>query len=428
MFKFVNAFLKTPELKRKVLYTLLILFVFRLVTHIPVPGADINSLRSLFERFEVLNLLDIFSGGTFRDFSVIALGLNPYINASIIIQLLTMVFPKLEELSKEGEYGRRRINQYTRFLTVPLSVVQSFTVITLLQRGDIKVFGSLNTISLLSVVLTLIAGTIFLMWLGELISDYGIGNGASVIIFVGIISRLPVAVGQALSLVDETRVLGLIGVILIALLVIAGVVFVNEAHRRIAVTYARRIRGSDTTSNQVSYLPLRVNQAGVIPIIFAVSLVSLPSVFGSLFATSKSPWLADLASKIQIYFSSTNPVYYTTYFVLIILFTYIYTAVSFNPTKIADEIKKHGGFLPGIRPGKPTADYLNYILNRITLPGAVFLGIIAVLPFIVSQLTGIENLAIGGTGLLIVVSVILETSKQIQSMLIMRSYEGFLDK
>ncbi|OGY28512.1 MAG: preprotein translocase subunit SecY [Candidatus Woykebacteria bacterium RIFCSPHIGHO2_12_FULL_43_10] len=427
MLKYIRAFWNTPQLKKKLLITTAVLIIFRLVTFIPVPGADVDNLKQIISRYEVLGLLDLFSGGTFFNFSIIALGLNPYINASIIMQLFTMVFPKLEELSKEGEYGRRKINQYTRYLTVPLSLLQSFGIVTFLQRGDLAVFGQLSTLDLLAVILTLVAGAIFLMWLSELITENGIGNGASVIILVGIVSRLPVVLVQTFSLLDETKIFSLIGLLVIAFLVITGIVFVNEAHRRIPVQYARRAKDS-TQTTQMTYLPLRVNQAGVIPIIFAISLVSLPSILGSLLTTSKSPWLLDLSSKLVTYFQTTNPVYYTTYFVLVLGFTYLYTAVSFNPTKIAEEIKKHGGFIPGIRPGRPTSEYLNFILNRITLPGAIFLGVIAVLPFVVTQLTNFQNLAIGGTGLLIVVSVILETSKQIRSMLIQRSYEGFLGK
>ena len=428
MKKILSAFWKTPELKRKLFFTLVVLLIFRLVTHIPVPGADISKLRDIIGRYEILGLLDLFSGGTFSSFSVMALGLNPYINASIIIQLLTMVFPKLEELSKEGEYGRQKINQYTRYLTVPLALVQSFGVVSLLQRGEVKVFGSLDALSLISVILTLVAGTVFLMWLGEIITENGIGNGASVIIFVGIVSRLPVSLGQSLNLLDETKIFNFVSILIIAILVVAGIVFVNEAHRRIPVQYARRVRGSEEVSAQMTYLPLRVNQAGVIPIIFAISLVSIPGVFASIFSTSSSAWLANLASQTQQYFRTTNPIYYITYFILVLVFTYIYTAVTFNPTKISDEIKKHGGFLPGIRPGSPTSDYLTFILNRITLPGAVFLGVVAVLPFLVNQVTNIQNLEIGGTGLLIVVSVILEIAKQTRSMLVMRSYEGFLGR
>lgn len=420
------SFWRIKELRKKILYTIFILVIFRLVTHIPVPGADINNLRSIISRYEILGLLDLFSGGTFFNFSIIALGLNPYITAAIIMQLLIKVFPKLEELSKEGEYGRRKINQYTRFLTVPLSLIQGFGLISFLQRGDLKVFGSLDPLTLLSVVLTLVAGTVFLMWLGELITENGVGNGASIIITVGIISRLPVVLGQTYTLLEESNIFNLLLALVIALAMVGGIVLFNEAQRRIVVTYARRLRSNDVTGGQTTYLPLRLNQAGVMPIIFAVSLVSTPGVLGSFFATSHSAWLSSLASSLQIYFQPTNPVYYTSYFILVLLFTYFYTAVSFDPNKISEDIKKYGGFVPGIRPGRSTSEYLNYILGRITLPGAIFLGVIAVLPFLVTKVVEFQNLAVGGTSLLIVVSVVLETTKQIQSMLVMRSYEGFL--
>lgn len=428
MIEKLRFFWKLTELRKKVLFTLLILAIFRLVAHVPVPGADINNLRAIISRYEILGLLDLFSGGTFFNFSILALGLNPYINASIIMQLLTMIFPKLEELSKEGEFGRRKINQYTRFLTVPLSLVQAFGLLALLQKGELKVFGNLDVLSLTSVLLTLVAGTIFLMWLGELITENGIGNGASIIIFVGIISRLPVVLGQTFTLLDENKFFILLLVLAIGLFVISGIVFVNESYRRIAVSYARRIRDTGEVTSQTNYLPLKINQAGVIPIIFAISLVSIPSVMGSVLSTSSSAWLSGFASVLQVYFQPNHPVYYTAYFILVFLFTYFYTAVTFNPNKIAEDIRKYGGFIPGIRPGKPTSEYLSYILNRITLPGALFLGLIAVMPFLVTKATDFQNLAIGGTGLLIAVSVILETAKQVQAMLIMRSYEGFLGR
>lgn len=428
MWRTIESIWKTPDLRNKILFTLGIIVVFRLAAHLPVPGVDVNSLRSLFGTNQLLGLLDLFSGGTLLNFSVIALGLNPYINASIVIQLLTMVFPKLEEMQKEGEYGRRKINQYTRLLTLPLSVVQAFGVIFLLRQGSgVNVLGALSPLQIVATIVTMVAGTVFLMWLGELITERGVGNGISLLILVGILGRLLPTAGKLSAIFTPENFLTILAVIALGLIVIAGVVFINEGQRRILVQYARRVRGDRLTGGQTSHLPLRVNQAGVIPIIFAVSLILLPNMLGTFLSGASTPWVAHGAKAVQSFFQN-NINYAIVYFLLVLVFTFFYTTVSFNPTKIADEIKKYGGFVPGIRPGKATENYLSYILYRITTVGAVFLGVIAVLPFIVQQATGISTLAIGGTGLLIVVSVILETSKQLEAMLIMRSYEGFLQK
>ncbi len=423
---FVNAF-KIPDLRKKILISLLILVIFRIAAHIPVGGVDLAGLKSLFQSNQLLGILDIFSGGTLANFSVISLGLNPYINASIIMQLLTMVFPKLEAMSKEGEQGRQQINQYTRYLSVPLSLVQAIGMYTLLKtQGLVTAF---SPVEIITIVLSMAAGTIFLMWLGELISQYGIGNGISVLIFAGIVVRAPVVIFQTLSIIDQQQLINLLLFVLGAIIIIASVVFVNEGRRQILVQYARRYLGDRKMSGGVqTYLPLRVNQAGVVPIIFAVSLVLLPSFAGQYLSQISQPQLQAVGRFLAIHFQSTSLAYNLVYFLLVIGFTYFYTAVIFNPTKIADEIKKYGGFVPGIRPGTATAQYLNYILVRITLAGAIFLGLIAILPSIASSFTGVSTLVIGGTSLLIVVSVILDTAKQFESKLIERNYEGFLKK
>jgi len=421
----LNAF-KIPELRRKILITVAILIIYRIVAYIPLAGVDLEGLKALFASSELLGLLDIFSGGTLANFSIIALGLNPYINASIIMQLLTMVFPKLEELSKEGEQGRQRINQYTRYLAVPLAVLQSIGMYTLLKsQGLIEAATPLH---ILSLIVGMTAGTIFLMWLGELLTEYGIGNGISLLIFAGIVARAPVVLFQTFSVVQQQEILNLILFVLAAVAVIAAVVFINEGRRQILVQYARRVstRGGGGLSH--TYLPLRVNQAGVIPIIFAVSLVLIP-VYGAQFlAQSTVPQLKMVGEWLAVNFQASSIGYNLTYFLLILGFTYFYTAVVFNPTKISEELKKSGGFIPGIRPGTATAAYLNYILVRITLAGAVFLGLIAVLPSLLSGFSNVTTLAIGGTSLLIVVSVVLDTVKQFESKLIERNYEGFLKR
>lgn len=420
----INSF-SSREIRKKLLFTAFIFFVFRLFAHIPIPGVDLARLKVLFSQSEFLGLLDIFSGGTLVNFSVMALGLNPYINASIIFQLLTMVFPKLEELSKEGEFGREKINQYTRYLAVPLAALQSIGMYALLKNQG--VIGNLAPLTLLAMIITMTSGTVLLMWLGELISEFGVGNGISLLIFAGIIGRLPVALGQTANIINQELFFNMVVFVIVGVLVVAGIVFINEAVRQIPVSYAKRIRGNKIYGGSSSYLPLRLNQAGVIPIIFAVSIVLLPSLFGKFVEQVPNPVISGIARTMVSLFNTNGVVYNLVYFILVIGFTYFYTAVTFNPQKIATEIQKYGGFIPGIRPGSPTASYLNYILTRITLAGAIFLGIIAVMPSVFRQFTGISSLTLGGTGILIVVSVVLETVKQLESQLLTRSYEGFLD-
>ena len=415
---------KVPELRRKILITAFLFIVFRLFAHIPIPGVNTAKLASLFAQNQFLGLLDIFSGGTLVNFSVMALGLNPYINASIILQLLTIVFPKLEELSKEGEYGLEKINQYTRMITVPLAALQAIGMYALLKNQGIV--SAADPLTLISLILTMTAGTVVVMWLGELITAYGVGNGISLLIFAGIVGRFPVVIGQTISTVTAEVAGNMVVFLGLAVGVIAATVTVNEAVRRITVHYARRIRGNKVYGGSTSYLPLRVNQAGVIPIIFAVSLVLLPSLVGGFLQQVKEPILVNIGRFLTGVFNPNSISYNIIYFLLVIGFTYFYTAITFNPTKIAGEIQKYGGFIPGIRPGSPTAAYLNYILTRITLAGALFLGAIAILPTLAGGATGVSTLLVGGTSVLIVVSVVLETVKALEAQLVMRNYDGFL--
>lgn len=415
---------RSPELRRKIITTAALFVVFRLFAHIPIPGVDTQRLAVLFSQNQFLGLLDIFSGGTLVNFSVLALGLNPYINASIILQLLTFVLPRLEELSKEGEYGREKINQYTRLLTVPLAIVQSIGMFALLKNQGIV--AGVDPLSLVAIVATMTAGTLFAMWLGELITEYGMGNGISLLIFAGIVGRLPVVLGQTVTTVTPEYMTNVIVFAVLGVVVIAATVFVNEAVRRISVHYARRIRGNKVYGGATSYLPLRVNQAGVIPIIFAVSLVLLPSLLGGFLQQLPQPVFMNLGRLLTGIFNPNGISYNVIYFFLVIGFTYFYTAITFNPAKISQEIQKHGGFIPGIRPGTPTAQYLNYILTRITLAGALFLGLIAVLPSLATGMFGVSTLLVGGTSVLIVVSVVLETVKTLEAQLVMKNYDGFL--
>ena len=421
----LNAF-KVKDLRYKLLFTAFAFLVFRFAAHIPTPGVDTQALKTLFSRNQFLSLLDIFSGGTLANFSIMALGLNPYINASIILQLLQIVVPKLEELSKEGEYGRQIIAQYTRYLTVPLAILQSLGMIAILRQQNIAVAN--DPLSMIGMIITMTAGTIFSMWLGELISEYGIGNGISLLIFAGIVGRYPIAFAQTFFIAETLQFTNILVFLVMGLSVIVGICFVNEARRQITVSYARQARGNRTYGGQTTHLPLRVNQAGVIPIIFAVSLVLVPSMLGRYLQTVKIASLNSFGVSLLQLFNPDGLFYNLFYFFLVISFTYFYTAVTFNPVKIADEIKKYGGFIPGIRPGAPTAAYLNKILTRITLAGALFLGAIAILPSLARSFTGVTTMAIGGTGILIVVSVVLETSKALEAQLLMRSYDGFLRK
>ena len=357
------------------------------------------------------------------NFSILAIGLGPYIYASIVLQLLTIVYPKLEELQKEGEYGRQKINQYTRYLTIPLAVVQSLGMYALLRNQQI--ITSLAPLDVLSFILTMTAGTIFVMWLGELISEQGIGNGISLLIFAGIVGRIPVVTAQMISTLSQQDVLNLSIFALLGVVVIAAVVFVNESVRRVPIYYAKRVRGSRMYGGQSTHLPLRINQAGVIPIIFAVSIVLLPSLVANYLIGSVNKSLALIGAFLATTFDPNGIPYNAIYFALVVGFTYFYTAVIFNPQKISEELQKNGGFVPGIRPGKPTASFLNYVTTRITLPGAIFLGIVAILPSIVLAITGITAVLVGGTSILIVVSVVIETVKILEAQMVQRSYERF---
>jgi preprotein translocase subunit SecY len=417
---FINL-IRSRDLRKKVVITLVILIIFRLLAHIPATGIDRGSLRALFSGSPLLSLLDVFSGGTLANFSILALGLAPYINASIIMQLLTYVIPKLEEMSKEGEYGQERINQYTRFISVPLSLFQAFGMYSLLRSQN--VIPSLGPVLIVSLILTMTVGAMISVWLGELITEYGVGNGVSFLIFAGIVSRLPVTIGQSLSIVQGTDILKIVIFLILAVLIVGIIVFMNEATRQIPITYAKR--GSKMSVGS-SYLPLRLNQAGVIPIIFAVSLVLLPSLLGQFLSGVGNSAIASFATNLAKLFNPQSLTYNIFYFVLVFGFTYFYTSVVFNPEKIAENLQKNGGFIPGIRPGKQTVEYLNNVLTRITFAGALFLGIVAILPSFFQSFIGVANLAIGGTGILIVVSVVLEITRDLQAQLVMKRYDSFL--
>jgi len=421
----LNAF-RAPDIRRRILFVLGVLIIFRALAHVPVPGADPTKLAQFFKDNALFGLLDLFSGGGLSRFSVVGLGVNPYINASIIMQLMTGVVPALTALQREGEYGRNKINQYTRYLTVPLAILQSYGFLAVLnQAGVLNTRFDLASFETLTQIITLTAGSILLMWLGELITEKGIGNGISFIIFAGIVGRAPQAVQ---TFMDSPNLAAFAIFAVFGVAAIAAIVFITEGQRRIPIQYASRVRGRRMYQGGTTFLPLRVNQAGVIPIIFAVSILLFPSQIAGYFAQSQVPLIKDIATFFVNTFGPSNLVVYgSLYFLLTVGFTYFYTAFTFKPDETAEQLRKNGGFIPGIRPGRPTQDYLARVVNRITVAGALFLGIVAVSPYLFQAfIPGLAGLSLGGTSILIAVSVVVETMKQLEAQLMMRNYEGFI--
>jgi len=377
----------------------------------------------IFQNSQFLSLLNLFSGGTLANFSIAAVGISPFITASIIIQLATMVFPKLKEIQKDGESGRERITQYTRFLSLPLAILQSISVLVLLRSQNLLYVG--DPLTLVSMIITLVAGAMIVMWLGELVTLYGIGNGISMILLGGILSGMPSFAAQlSASTTDNLAFTALIAIGML-LAIIGLIVFMNEAVRKVSIQYAKRQRGSRVYSNYMTHLPIKINVSGVMPIIFALSVMLIPSFLARLMVTSDNPALVDLGQRILIWFAESNPVYIVTYFMVVFFFSFFSAMIFFNAEDISTELKKSGAFLPGIRPGAATRKYLEYVVNRITLIGAVYLGGVAILPSLVQNATGIQALALGGTSVLIVVSVILDTAKQVESMLVEQNYDQY---
>jgi len=407
-------------LLKRILFVVFMLFVFRALAAIPIPGVDPLRLSQFLSGNQFLGLLNIFSGGGLATLSIVMLGVGPYITASIIMQLLTIMVPSLKQMyHEEGDLGRRKFTQYSRLITLPLALIQGFSLLVLLERQGI--IEHLTLFSKVTNLIVITGGTVLLMWLGELISQYGIGNGVSLIIFAGIVSSVPSSVGQMLFTFDVSQIPLYLAFLVAGLLIVAGVVFVTEAERPLPVTYAKRVRGTKMFGGVSTYLPLRINQAGVIPIIFALSILLFPQMIGAFLATFSNSILQAISSFL-ISFSQNSWVYGIFYFILVFLFTYFYTAVTFDPDSIATNLQKNGAFIPGVRPGQSTSEYIAKILNRITLFGALFLGAIAVLPLIMQGLTGISTLAIGGTALLIVVSVVLDLVKKVDAQVSMREY------
>ncbi len=419
----MSSILRNTEIRNKILFTLFIIFIFRILSHVPVPGINIASVKDFVNSSQLLGMFDIFSGGGLKNFSIVTLGLAPFINASIIIQLFTTLIPSLEELSKEGESGRDKLSEYTKYLTLPIAIVQSFGIYALFKSQN--VIQDLLPFDLAILIVSMVAGTYILLWISDLLTERGLGNGVSLLIFIGIVSALPGSIYNFYSILDSETILNALFFACSFLAIIASVVYVNEGVKNIPLEYGKRV--SVGGSRVLSSLPLKVNQVGVIPVIFAISIVLLPSLIAAPLSTSEKPYLKDLGVFLTQNFQSTSFLYNFLTFVLVVAFTFFYTSIQFNPEKISEDIKKRGGFIPGIRPGLNTTTYLKSIINKITLGGGLFLGLIAVMPYLVQLFVGFTSFEVGGTSLLIVVSVVLETFRKIDSLVVSKKYQSFLD-
>ncbi len=415
---------KNKELRNKFLFVIFLFVVFRLAANIPIPGIGAEALKKFFDQNQVFGLLNLFTGGAMSNFSIVLLGLGPYITATIILQLLTMIFPALEKLYKEeGQSGRQKFNQYSRLLTIPLAAFEGYGMLTVFANQGI--ITGLSMPVMISAILTITAGAMFLMWIGEIISEQGMGNGISLLIFAGIVARVPINIFQSFVSFTTSQIPSYIVFVVLSIIIVAGVVLITEARRNIPVSYAKRVRGAKMYGGVSTYLPLSVNPAGVIPIIFALSILLFPGMIASYFGTYAG-MVGTVATNVGMFFNNVW-IHGVLYFMLVILFTYFYTAVTFDPKTIADNLQKMGGFVPGVRPGQSTSIFIKHILNRVLFTGAIFLGLIAILPSIVAGMTGVTGFTflVGGTSLLIVVSVVLDTVRQINAQLQMREYETF---
>lgn len=418
--KLKNAW-QIKEVRNGLLFTLFVIIIFRFAANIPLPGIDLVALQGFIEGNRALGLLNLFAGGTIRNFSIVAMGVAPYITASIIIQLLGMIFPKIDEVQKDGEAGRRRINQWTRVLTIPLAIVQSLGLIAIMRQSAVPILTNRDPLHLVTIIATLTAGTMFVVWLGELIQEKKVGNGMSILIAAGILADLPSSLSQFTATFNTSgNWLPLILYGAAALAMVVGVVFITEGQRNVPIQYARQVRGASAAST----LPLRVNMVGVIPIIFAISILLFPTLIAQFLISVRTAWIADGARWV-IATLQNQTVYGALYLFLTVVFTYFYTSIVFQPDKIAENLQKQGAFVPGVRPGKATSDYLGEVIDRITLGGALFLGVVAVMPLVAQAITGTQILALGGTSLLIVVSVVIESVKQIESQVTMRQYDMY---
>jgi preprotein translocase subunit SecY len=431
MFTYLKQIWNSKDLRKKILFTIGILVLYRLIAHITVPGANLDALRAQSNRNELLEMFSLLTGGSTESFSIVLMGISPYINASIIMQLLQVVIPKLEAMKKEGESGRKKINSITRWLTLPLAFLQSYGMIVLLNtQSQIPIISDIGDPSVvLPIMLSISAGTVLLVWLGEQITEKGIGNGISLLIFASIISQVPQMVGQGLFLAsnDESKFIPFMVVLIVSIILITIVILVNEGARRVPVTYAGRGSGG---KGQQTFLPLRINQAGMIPIIFAVALISFPAILGQFFTNATSDWLRELGTNMVSWFQPNTSPYMLAYYVLVVAFTYFYVSITFDPEQVAENIQKRGGYVPGIRPGKQTSEYLAKISSRLTFFGANFLAIIAISPILLqfafsSSGVGSVPLLISGAGIIIIVGVVLELIRQVNAQLVMHDYKKF---
>ncbi len=413
--------LQVRELRNSILIILGILFIYRLLAHIPIPGVNAENLAAFFASNQLLGLVNLFSGGGLQSFSLAALGVAPYITASIIFQLLVMIVPRFEEIQKEGESGQQRINRWTRWASVPLAFIQAFSFITLIrQQSQFDIAGAMTPAQIIVAMIAMTAGSVFLMWLGELISERNMGNGISIMIFAGIVAGLPTILQQTILTFDQSQIFNIIIFAAITMITIVAIVFMTEGQRNVPVSYARVTR---TGQNVDSHLPIRVNIAGVIPIIFAISVILFPPTLAQFLISAQSPAVVNAANWVINLFNNTL-FYGIIYFASVVLFTFFYTSVVFKPDQIAENLQKQGAFIPGIRPGKPTEEYLQFVVNRVVLAGALFLGAVAVLPLIVQEFTGLQTLVVGGTSILIVVAVVIDIVQQINAQLTMRDYDS----
>jgi len=422
---------QAKDLRDKIVFTIFMVVVYRLLTHVTMPGVDLKALQSVFDKNKILGAFSLLTGGSASNFSIMLMGLSPYINAVIIMQLLQVIIPKLEELSQEGEQGRQKITKYTRWLTFPLAFLQSYGMILLINsQANVAIIEGLgDPFVMLPIMLTVSAGTVILMWIGELITEKGITNGISILIFAGILSGLPGVAGQVLALASEdtSKLIPFVAGMLITVILTVLIIMITEGQRKIPVTYSGR---SQSSRGEQANLPIRINQAGMIPIIFAISLITFPGVMAQFMISAESAWVVSLGEWMQTAFSVGQPLYMISYFLLIIAFTYFYVSITFNPDQIAETIQKRGGFIPGIRPGKQTAEYLHKVSNRLNLFGGVFIAFIAVSPIVIQQLasgtsSGSVPMLISGAGMIIVVGVVLELIRQVNAQLIMHNYEKF---
>jgi preprotein translocase subunit SecY len=428
----VDAF-RIPDLRRKLLFTAAMLVAFRFIAHIPVPGADVGALQRVFETNQLAGFFDLFSGGALSSLSVAALGVYPYITAQIIMQIMQPAIPRLQEIAREGESGRQKINQWTHYLTVPLAMFQAYGTPNLINFTSgsttpiIKNFGfDVDPLSTLAIMISMTAGTLLLVWMGELITQYGVGQGVSIIIFGGIMARLPFQIFQGFAAGTDVAALLVFGVL--AVITVVAIIFVYEGQRRIPVQISKQIRGNRVYGGGTTHIPLKVNSAGMIPLIFASSMLILPSTIASYFVSNGNEIVSNVATFIYNTFNTNSGVYWLLYFFLVVAFTFFYALVIFQQQNIAENLQRQNGFIPGIRPGRPTHQYLSAVLIRITVAGAVFLGLVAILPYLVKLATGFQTLTISSTAVLIVVGVALDTMRQLEAQLIMRNYRGFIGR